>query len=234
MSSRRRRGPGPPSSSTERRFSAKEGRSGSGPARRPRHGLGLRTRPIIRPITWVEPHGREATGRTNNPYAAGLLGIRRTPKTAENGLQSPVQRFDSARRLHSRTCYNRRSGMVLTVTIAYRWCPLKTLEPPGSLPARAPCESIGGSLDGIHREVKRQVSGPLPRPTRRPALQVPHPEGRRRRRYLEVQLEMDRGCWLDPCRADIPLATWAEEFLSLAGTPIVATDQEAYRRDTDK
>src|SRR5579862_9589179 len=57
----------------------------------PGNGLEPRTHPIIRPITWAEPHGQEAPGRTNNPYAASLLGLRRTPKTAGNGLQIPVK-----------------------------------------------------------------------------------------------------------------------------------------------
>lgn len=53
-------------------------------------------------------------------------------------------------------------------------------------------------------------------------------------RYLrEVQVEMDRGRWLDPAGADMALATRAEEFLSLARRLSPLTE-EAYRRDIDK
>lgn len=44
---------------------------------------------------------------------------------------------------------------------------------------------------------------------------------------------MERGRWLDPRGADMALATWAEEFLSLARRLSPLT-QEAYRRDLDK
>ena len=44
---------------------------------------------------------------------------------------------------------------------------------------------------------------------------------------------MDRGHWLDPRGADMALATWAEEFLSLARRLSPLT-QEAYRRNIDK
>jgi hypothetical protein len=51
-----------------------------------------------------------------------------------------------------------------------------------------------------------------------------HPRG--------VQVEMERGRWLDPRGAEMALATWAEEFLSLARR-ISPLTQEAYRRDID-
>jgi hypothetical protein len=36
-------------------------------------------------------------------------------------------------------------------------------------------------------------------------------------RFLrEMKVEMDRGHWLDPRDAEMPVAEWAEEFLSLA------------------
>ena len=52
-------------------------------------------------------------------------------------------------------------------------------------------------------------------------------------RYLrEMQLEVDRGSWLDPSGAQMPLAKWAEEFLSLARR-LSATTQQIYRRDLE-
>lgn len=53
-------------------------------------------------------------------------------------------------------------------------------------------------------------------------------------RFLrEIQVEVDRGRWLDPRGAEMPLAQWAEEFLSLSRRLSPLT-QEAYRRDIDK
>jgi integrase len=53
-------------------------------------------------------------------------------------------------------------------------------------------------------------------------------------RFLrEMKVEMDRGHWLDPRDAEMPVAEWAEEFLSLARRLSTAT-QQTYRRDIDK
>lgn len=50
-------------------------------------------------------------------------------------------------------------------------------------------------------------------------------------RFLrETQVDLDRGQWLDPAGADIALATWATEFLSLARRLSPST-QETYKRD---
>lgn len=50
-------------------------------------------------------------------------------------------------------------------------------------------------------------------------------------RYLrEMQVEIERGRWIDPAGADVALATWAEEFLSLARR-LSPTTQETYARD---
>lgn len=53
-------------------------------------------------------------------------------------------------------------------------------------------------------------------------------------RFLrEMKVEMDRGHWLDPRDAEMPVAAWAEEFLSLARRLSPST-QQTYRRDIDK
>jgi site-specific recombinase XerC len=53
-------------------------------------------------------------------------------------------------------------------------------------------------------------------------------------RYLvEMEADKARGGWIDPRKADMPLAHWAEEFLSLARRLSPST-QQAYRRDLDK
>jgi integrase len=53
-------------------------------------------------------------------------------------------------------------------------------------------------------------------------------------RFLrEQQVEIERGRWLDPRAAEVPLAEWAEEFLALARR-LSPTTQETYRRDLTK
>ncbi|MEO7296617.1 MAG: hypothetical protein ABIZ57_10780, partial [Candidatus Limnocylindria bacterium] len=50
-------------------------------------------------------------------------------------------------------------------------------------------------------------------------------------RFLrETRVDLDRGRWLDPAGADIALATWVTEFLSLARRLSPST-QETYKRD---
>ncbi len=50
-------------------------------------------------------------------------------------------------------------------------------------------------------------------------------------RYLrEMQVEIERGRWIDPAGADLALAVWADEFLSLARRLSPST-QDTYRRD---
>jgi integrase len=49
----------------------------------------------------------------------------------------------------------------------------------------------------------------------------------------EMEVDMERGDWLDPRGAQVSLATWAEEFLSLARR-LSPTTQETYRRDLTK
>ena len=50
-------------------------------------------------------------------------------------------------------------------------------------------------------------------------------------RFLrEMQVDIERGRWIDPTGADTPLAEWAEEFLSLARRLSPST-QETYARD---
>ena len=49
----------------------------------------------------------------------------------------------------------------------------------------------------------------------------------------EMEVDMERGDWLDPRGAQVPLAMWAEEFLSLARR-LSPTTQETYRRDLTK
>jgi site-specific recombinase XerC len=53
-------------------------------------------------------------------------------------------------------------------------------------------------------------------------------------RYLvEVEADKARGSWIDPRKADMPLAHWADEFLALARRLSPST-QQTYRRDLDK
>ena len=53
-------------------------------------------------------------------------------------------------------------------------------------------------------------------------------------RFLrEARFEMERGHWLDPRNAEMALASWAVEFLSLARR-LSPTTQETYNRDLDK
>ena len=49
----------------------------------------------------------------------------------------------------------------------------------------------------------------------------------------EMEIEIDRGTWLDPRTGAVPLAEWAEEFLSLARRLSPST-QETYQRDLEK
>jgi site-specific recombinase XerC len=50
-------------------------------------------------------------------------------------------------------------------------------------------------------------------------------------RFLrEQEVEIDRGRWIDPRGAEMPLAQWAEEYLALARR-LSPTTQETYRRD---
>ena len=50
---------------------------------------------------------------------------------------------------------------------------------------------------------------------------------------LEMESEKARGSWIDPRGAEMPLATWAEEFLSLCRR-LSPTTLDAYRRDLQK
>jgi len=53
-------------------------------------------------------------------------------------------------------------------------------------------------------------------------------------RYLrDMQVEIERGRWLDPRGAETALTDWAEEFLALARR-LSPTTQETYRRDLDR
>lgn len=49
----------------------------------------------------------------------------------------------------------------------------------------------------------------------------------------EMDVEVERGSWLDPRGADIPLAVWASDFLALARR-LSPTMIQTYRRDLDK
>ena len=53
-------------------------------------------------------------------------------------------------------------------------------------------------------------------------------------RYLrEMQVDIERGRWIDPAGADVALGVWAEEFLLLARRLSPST-QETYRRDLSR
>ncbi|HEX9683216.1 MAG TPA: tyrosine-type recombinase/integrase [Acidimicrobiales bacterium] len=53
-------------------------------------------------------------------------------------------------------------------------------------------------------------------------------------RFLrEMQVDIERGHWIDPAGADVALGTWAEEFLSLARRLSPST-QETYARDLNR
>ena len=49
----------------------------------------------------------------------------------------------------------------------------------------------------------------------------------------EVELDKQRGNWIDPRDGDLPLAVWADTFLSLARR-LSPTTQETYRRDIER
>jgi len=49
----------------------------------------------------------------------------------------------------------------------------------------------------------------------------------------EVEVDKDRGSWIDPRDADLPLARWAETFLSLSRR-LSPTTQQTYRRDLEQ
>ena len=46
----------------------------------------------------------------------------------------------------------------------------------------------------------------------------------------EVEVDMDRGQWIDPRGADVPLEQWAETFMTFAQS-LAPTTQQTYRRD---
>jgi integrase len=50
---------------------------------------------------------------------------------------------------------------------------------------------------------------------------------------LEVELDKQRGNWIDPRDGDLPLAVWADTFLSLARR-LSPTTQDTYRRDLER
>lgn len=50
---------------------------------------------------------------------------------------------------------------------------------------------------------------------------------------LEMESDKARGGWIDPRGAEMPLVTWAEEFLLLCRR-LAPTTQDAYRRDLKK
>jgi integrase len=53
-------------------------------------------------------------------------------------------------------------------------------------------------------------------------------------RFLrEMQVDIERGRWIDPRGAEAPLESWAAEFLSLARR-LSPTTQETYRRDLER
>jgi hypothetical protein len=49
----------------------------------------------------------------------------------------------------------------------------------------------------------------------------------------EIEVDKDRGQWIDPRGADVPLAQWVAKFMSLARS-LAPTTQQAYRRDLDR
>lgn len=49
----------------------------------------------------------------------------------------------------------------------------------------------------------------------------------------EIELDKQRGNWIDPRDGDMPLAVWAETFLSRSRR-LVPTTQETYRRDIER
>lgn len=53
-------------------------------------------------------------------------------------------------------------------------------------------------------------------------------------RFLrEMQVEIERGRWIDPRGAEVPLSLWADDFLGLARR-LSPTTQATYRRDLSK
>lgn len=50
----------------------------------------------------------------------------------------------------------------------------------------------------------------------------------------EMDVEVERGSWLDPRFADVPLADWVTDFLALARRLSPTTTVQTYRRDLTK
>ena len=85
---------------------------------------------------------------------------------------------------------------------------------------------------GYVAEAARQVPGPVPRPARAAAVETFTRKADAERFLREMEVDIARGVWIDPRKADMPLARWAEEFLAW---PVgFAPTQDTYRRDLDK
>jgi site-specific recombinase XerC len=49
----------------------------------------------------------------------------------------------------------------------------------------------------------------------------------------EVEVDMDRGQWIDPRGADVALEQWVETFMTFAQS-LAPTTQQTYKRDLDR
>ena len=79
----------------------------------------------------------------------------------------------------------------------------------------------------------RSLQGPLSRPSRQRPSKTFTRKADAERFVLQVESRSERGNWLDPRDADMPVAVWAETFLSLCRR-LAPTTQETYRRDLEQ
>jgi|SRR5215216_5603730 hypothetical protein len=95
------------------------------------------------------------------------------------------------------------------------------------------CDPRGGR-GGVHREPQRQVQGPLPGPDGPTAVQDLHAQvdADRFARDVDVDVDKDRGSWIEPRTSEISLQAWAETLLA-GSLPLSPTSLATYRRDLE-
>ena len=82
----------------------------------------------------------------------------------------------------------------------------------------------------LHRQAERQVPRAVPGPNGRQRSRTFRRKADADRFAREIEVDMDRGQWIDPRGADVPLEQWAETFMPFARS-LAPTTQQTYRRD---
>ena len=80
---------------------------------------------------------------------------------------------------------------------------------------------------------ERRLPSPVPRPARHSRSRTFRRKADAERFAREVEVDMDRGQWIDPRGADVPLEQWVETFMTFARS-LAPTTQQTYRRDLDR